>query len=430
MPRARAFLSAGAAIASLLLADPSAAFTPAEIAAAAGVARQVEADVQVLASDALEGRGSGAAGGLAARELLVDQLEELGAGLAPGTGRETYVQPFDAVNGRANLVAVIPGGTHADEYVVVGAHYDHFPPQGCSTRGSGDEICNGATDDASGVAVVLAIGRALRALPTPASRSVVLALWDGEESGLLGSRHFTNADPLVPLASIAAYVNFDIQGSNLVPSLRNTSFAIGAESGGELLTALTLDAIASTDLGTQLLSVTFGQARSDYQPFWAKSVPVVFFSDATNACYHTTDDEVELVDFRKLARQGEIGFRLVLALAESDQRPTFAPLVSFDTYEDLLALSGLLTRTLEDLPLLRDDGWRDELISLEALARARVDAGPDAFGPTDALLLAQDTLEITVNGMVCDVALLPEPGTIGTAVALGTLASLVRRRRD
>lgn len=429
MRRTRIFAKAGSAatiaFACILAAPPCTAFTPAEIGAAAGVARQVEVDVHVLASDALEGRGSGAAGGLAARALLIDQLALLGSGLAPGTGRDSYVQPFDAARGRANLLAVLPGGDRADEFVVVGAHYDHFPPSACSSLGTGDSICNGAADDAAGVAAVLAIGRALRALPAPPSRSVVLALWDGEESGLLGSRHFVNEDPLVPLEAIAAYVNFDIQGANLTPSLRDASFAVGAESGGPFLSSLTDAAIGAGSLGTRQLSVTFGQGRSDYQPFWANRVPIVFFTDATNACYHTTGDEIEVVDFGKLAKQAEIGFRLVLSLAESEERPVYAPLVNFDTYDDLLVLSELLTRTLADLPVLSAAG-ADQLVALEALARSRVEAGPEAFGPTDALLIAQETLDIALNGLPCDPHVLPEPGPLGAALALAALACVAR----
>jgi len=154
-----------------LVAAPAAAYTPDELAAAVGVSHAVGDDVRRLAADALEGRGSGTPGGMAARELLIDELLPIGAGLdVTRSGRDAYRQAFDDV--RANVLAVVPGGEHADEYVLVGAHYDHFPPNGC--RMLADPICNGATDDAAGVAVVLAIGRALRALPTPPARSVVL----------------------------------------------------------------------------------------------------------------------------------------------------------------------------------------------------------------------------------------------------------------
>jgi len=411
-----------ALLAMTLPAAPAVAFTPEEVAAAAAVARVVEADVQQLAADELEGRGSGTTGGALAQEILIDELEEIGPGLdGSGLGREAYRQRFDTV--RSNLLAVIPGGEHADQYVIVGAHYDHLPPGSC--RNLGDPICNGATDNAAGVAAVLAIGRALLALPTPPARSVILALWDGEEDGLLGSGHFVD-HPLVPLADVAAYVNFDIQGANLAPSVREMSFAIGAESGGALLTALTRDAIDAVGLDTRLLSVTFGQARSDYVAFYNQAVPIVFFSDATNACYHTTGDEVEVVDFGKLARQSEIGFRLVLALAEGE-RPVAAPIQALDTYEDLLAISDILTRSLADLDFVFP-AYQGQLQSLEALARTRVEDGPEEFDPTEALEVALGAIEVTTNGFPCDPLLLPEPGAGALAALAGLLLASGARR--
>jgi hypothetical protein len=412
--------------ASALLASPSSAYTPEELDAAAAIARAVEADVLWLADDALEGRGSGSAGGAAAEELLIDELEQIGAGLdSNATGRDAYRQDFDDV--RTNLLALIPGGSLANEYVVVGGHWDHFAPGNCRDADENDEddICNGANDNASGTAVVLAIGRAIASLPEPPDRSVVIALWDGEEIGLLGSKHFV-ANPLVPLEDVAAYVNFDLLGATLLPSLRDVSFVIGAESGGELLSTLTSEAIDTVGLGIRPLSVTFGQGRSDYHPFWGEGVPVAFFGDSTNACYHTVDDEIPIVHFDKLARQSETGFRLVTALAESEERPAFVPLQALDTYEDLVSISELLTIALGDVDVVEPD-YVDDLVDAEAQARAGVEAGPEAFSPSDALLLAQDALEISTNGVPCDAALLPEPGD-GVAGALVLFAAAVATR--
>jgi Zn-dependent M28 family amino/carboxypeptidase len=81
---------------------------------------------------------------------------------------------------------------------------------------------------------VLGVGRALTNLSQPPRRSVVLALWDAEEDGLVGSLYYV-LHPLVPLAKTIAYVNFDIQGANLLPTLRRMSFAVGAETGGSAL---------------------------------------------------------------------------------------------------------------------------------------------------------------------------------------------------
>jgi hypothetical protein len=274
---------------------------------------------------------------------------------------------------------------------------------------------------------VLAIGRAIRALPAPPARSVVLALWDGEELGLLGSKHYV-AHPLVPLADVVAYLNFDIQGANLAPSARELSFAVGTESGGAMLATFAQDAIDAVGLGTRRLTVTFGQGRSDYQPFWLKQIPVAFFTDATNACYHSSGDEVAIVDFHKLSRQAEIGFRLAVALAEAAERPSYTPLVALDTYEDLLVLADFLTQVLADLDVV-SPFYQDYLLSLEATAQDRVAAGPEAFSPTDALTIAQNALVVATDGLPCDPALLPEPGVaLAGAAALLALARVARRR--
>ncbi|RIL03027.1 MAG: hypothetical protein DCC71_15800 [Proteobacteria bacterium] len=420
MPRASA--CAWVVVAALAAGEARASAPPEALAAAVAVARSVRSDVEWLAADALEGRGSETAGAFAAEELLIDALAEIGPGLdAARGGRDAYRQDFEDV--RTNLLAVVPGSQKPEEYVLVGAHYDHLPLLACP---GDDAVCNGATDNATGVAIALAIGRALRALPEPPARSVVIALWDGEEVGLLGSRHFA-ASPLVPLADVVANVNFDIQGAAITPSGRRFSFAVGAESGGPLLAALTDQAIAATALGTRRLSLTFGQGRSDYESFRTRRVPFVFFTDATNACYHTAGDEVGIVHFDKLADQAEIGFRLVLALAESDERPAFTPAAVIDRYEDVVVLSELFTRWLDDLEHVYP-WWQDELTSLEREAREAVEAGPDAFTPATALVLAQRALGVATSGYPCDPLLLPEPGAaLGAGAAALALAASRRR---
>src|SRR5262249_4495413 len=137
------------------------------------------------------------------------------------------------------------------EYVIVGAHYDHLGTRsgadGRCTREHepGGALCPGASDNAAGVAAVLAIGRALRRLPQPPRRSVVLALWDGEEAGMLGSRHYAGA-PLVPLQDTVAALTFDIAGATILPSLADTTFALASETGGRRL-ADAVDAAARAE---------------------------------------------------------------------------------------------------------------------------------------------------------------------------------------
>jgi hypothetical protein len=349
-------------------------------------------DVVQLADDALDGRDNDTAGSRTAQQYIIDEIRDFARGLdETRSGDEAYMQAFTL---GTNILAVIPGGDLADEYVIVGAHYDHFA--GCSG------VCNGATDNATGVAAVLAIGRGIAALPMPPRRSVILAFWDREEDGLLGSRYYVD-NPIVPLGNTVAYLNFDIQGANLLPSLRDVSFAVGGESGGPILSEAVATAIQGVGLGTRPLSAIFGQGRSDYVNFVNARVPVVFFGDSTGPCYHTAGDEVSVVDFDKLAMQSEIGYRLALALTAADSAPTFtvAPLVVFDDAVHVLAVvdaavtSDLARFTPADQAVLEQ--FQTDLSAIVA-------AGSENFGPAQIGTLLTgvvETIELLGN-LPCD----------------------------
>ena len=288
---------------------------------AAEKARQgVRAIVKRLAGQVFRGRDNNTPESDRAQRLLIRKLSRLGSGLnTAASGDDAFRQPFEQ-SGQigTNLLAVIRGRELPDEYVIVGAHYDHLDSRSlasgrCSIANApGGAICPGATDNAAGVGVVLGVGRALTQLSQPPRRSVILALWDAEEDGLLGSLYYVN-HPLVPLAKTIAYVNMDIQGADLLPTLRDISFAVGAETGGSALGAFVSQAVAAEKLETLPVSFIFGQLRSDYANFVLRGrVPTVFFSDSTGGCYHTTGDTFDVVDTRKLATQSRIAFRLTL----------------------------------------------------------------------------------------------------------------------
>jgi len=431
--RARAALAAtGLAWA---VASPVAAYEPEDIEAAVAIARDVRADVEWLADDARQGRYPGSEGWLATQDYLIDQLEPIAEGLVDAPGRAAFLQHFTLTIPvlspdellLANVVAVIPGSDLADEYVIVGGHYDHLPPHRCSAV-NGDILCNGAMDNAAGTAAVLAIARAIASLPAPPRRSIVFTFWDAEEYELKGSEHFVMTEPLVPLADVAAYVNLDLVGANLAPSVRDTSFVVGPESGGELLVQMTLDAVAEVDLDIRPISQIFGQGRSDYTWFYLYGpTPFVYFRDSTNACYHSGGDEIALVDFRKLADQAEAAFRLVLALAEADERPTHTAAAQLDYYEDLVLVSEVLTKALADIDHLPPN-WQEELIELEEWARVRAELGPAAYVQGWAVQAGLGAVQIAEDGFPCDAKLLPEPAAAPVA-ALAALAALARRGR-
>jgi Peptidase family M28 len=335
-------------------------------------------DVHSLSADALRGRDNGTEGSALARDYIIGRIDDFAVGLDRSRpGAEAFTQPFA---GGTNVVALIPGGTLSDEYVVIGAHYDHLGTS-CRSADAADDICNGATDNATGVAAVLSIGEKLARERGGPRRSVILALWDREEDGLLGARHFL-ANPLVPVEQTVAYINFDIQGANLLPSLRSTTFAIGAETGGDRLVAAVERAVERRSLQTHQLSWIFGQGRSDYLPFIQAGVPTVFFSDATGPCYHTAQDEVGIVDFRKLRHEVGNAYRLARDLAAGETTPSFAPGTPLATYDDAVALQAVADLAISDLGRFAP-AQQDQLLAFQRNLGEIVAAGPDGFGTDD-----------------------------------------------
>ena len=344
-------------------------------------------DVARLAGDETHGRNNGTPGSALARDYLVGQLKPIATGLNTAqTGDAAYTQ---VIPGGTNIVAVIPGTDLADQYVVVGAHYDHLGDSCATTTCAQDTIYNGATDNAAGVAAALAIARSIAGQATKPRRSVVIALWDEEEDGLLGSRYYVQ-HPLVPLARTVGYVNFDIQGSNLLPSLRNTSFAVGSETGGTRFQDMVRAAIGEQALDTAVLSTVFGQGRSDYVNFIGASVPSVFFTDATGPCYHTVDDEIGVVDFDKLDAQIATSLAVTRNLADTADPPVFTPGTPAATFDDAVAAARIINRAWADR-------GRFSATDQATLTRIRADAqrivgdGRAAFGNDDVGALLGDS---------------------------------------
>ena len=332
-------------------------------------------DLVFLASDDLEGRDNLSPGSNIAQEYLINQLEPIAVGLNFGlNGSDAFKQSFCK---GTNILVIIEGSELPNEYAILGAHYDHIDTIWCSSaQAATSTICNGATDNAAGVAVVLGIGRSIAKHPTRPKRSLVLAFWDAEEDGLLGSAHYAN-NPLVPLNSTVAYLNWETLGLNLLPSLRNVSFAIGAETGGnELQNALTRS-IADEGLGMRPVSLLFGLDRSDHTIFADVNIPTVMFSDATGGCYHTTGDEIGVVNFPKLEKEARIGLKLTLDLANTASPPNFETGLEV-TFDDAVAISDLMNGIDADLNLF---SLSDQVLTKAAqfLMIAIVAGGSDSF---------------------------------------------------
>jgi Zn-dependent M28 family amino/carboxypeptidase len=331
--------------------------------------------VEALASDDLKGRNNGTPESAAARKIVIGQLAQFAKPAYPDkAGDDRYVQEFSQ---GANVLAVIPGGDLADQWVTITAHYDHIgntKETGCRVTDA-DTICNGATDNAAGTAMAIAAARAVAAAGTP-RRSVLIAIFDSEEDGLLGSAAYVK-DPFIPLAKTVANVNFDVQGSDLSPALAATTIAVGAETGGPNLIAATANAIKTSKLNTVMLSLLFGQGRSDHATFADAKIPTVFFTDANSGCYHQVTDDVKHTNFAKLDQQLLTATALVRDLVATDTPPVFTAAPS-SSYVDAVSMLKIMKNAEADFGLLLAEDQpklRQYIVDLTTI----VDAGPDAF---------------------------------------------------
>ena len=366
--------------------DTTTTTTEAESASGVDPAR-ARAVVEALADDALEGRDNQTPGSEAAQAYLVEQLAEFTEPI-DGDPLDGYGHTFPV---GTNLVGLIPGGELADEYVVIGAHYDHLGSD-CPTDTPGDDICNGAADNAAGVATVLEVGRSLAGGEEPPRRSIIVGLWDAEEDGLLGAEAYV-ADPAVPLEDTVAYLNWDIQGANLSPALADVTVMVGAETGGPNLQAAAATATEASGLETLALSLLFGQGRSDHAVFADAGVPIVFFTDANTPCYHTSQDDVTNLDFDKLGQQMLTAEALAQVMAATDEVPEYDPTAPPATYEDAVSMLEVVSSAEEDFDLFDADAQaaaEQFLIDLNTM----VDAGEPAFDDAAVSTLLGGSVEV------------------------------------
>jgi Zn-dependent M28 family amino/carboxypeptidase len=246
--------------------------------------------VRALASKEFEGRAVGTAGGLKARAWVEDRFKA--AGLRPLSGN-SFLLPFtDGTIEGANVAGACPG-TRADApRFIVSAHYDH---EGV-LKGA---VYFGADDNASGIAVLLAVAERCRTAPF--SRTVVFVAFDAEERGLRGSRAFVQAPPL-PLAQLALNVNLDM----VARGDKGELFAAGVYHSPQFKAPL--EAVA----GRSAIRLRLGHDRpadgkgdwtmqSDHGPFHKSGIPFVYFGVEDHPDYHKPSDTADKIDPRFFA---------------------------------------------------------------------------------------------------------------------------------
>ncbi len=201
-----------------------------------------------------------------------------------------------------NVGAVLEGkGELADEYIVIGAHYDHVGYGHFGSRGGHTGIIHpGADDNASGTSGVILAAKRLserytQLAPDQDARSVLFLLFTAEESGLNGSRFYVN-NPIAGIDQHTIMLNMDMIGR-----LESDPLEIGGfESSKEL------DALATYHLDNSGMvydrNTSVGNGRSDHANFENKDIPNMFFFTGLHDDYHTPDDTLDKIDIEGAAR--------------------------------------------------------------------------------------------------------------------------------
>ncbi|MDH3206538.1 MAG: M28 family peptidase [Gemmatimonadota bacterium] len=210
-----------------------------------------------------------------------------------------------------NVVGLLPGAsaTLRNEYVIVGAHYDHLGMGGEGSLAPDERsVHNGADDNASGTAAVIEIARTLLAGPRP-DRSILFMAFTGEERGLWGSAHFVR-EPTVDLGSVVAMLNLDMVGR--VANDEVTVFGVGTAAEWDQV----LDAAnASLAVPLTLAKAPDGYGPSDHSSFYGEGIPVLHFFSNTHQDYHRPEDDWEKINVDGLVRVTELTARVASRLA-------------------------------------------------------------------------------------------------------------------
>jgi len=211
-----------------------------------------------------------------------------------------------------NVVGVIEGNDPhlKNEYVLIGAHYDH---EGTGPAG----VYNGADDNASGTVAVLEAARMLAGAKEN-RRSVMIAFYTGEEKGLLGSEYL--AGTIGKIDDLVTVINLDMVGRGAT----DTIYSIGSDKISTDLRHLVEEVDARTV--DMYLDYKFDQPnepmrlfyRSDQYNFAKNDIPVVFFFDDAMEDYHRVTDDAEKINYKKLHKVSFLAFRIALAVANRE----------------------------------------------------------------------------------------------------------------
>lgn len=224
-----------------------------------------------------------------------------------------------------NVAAIIRGSKKPNEYVIISSHLDHI---GVTADG---QINNGADDDGSGTVAMLEIAEAFKKAKDEGAgpeRSIVFLHVTGEEKGLLGSRYYTDFEPIFPLENTVANLNIDMIGriDTKREGDRNYLYLIGSDKLSTELHEL------SEEVNKKYTNIEFDYTyndendpnrfyyRSDHYNFAKNNIPIIFYFNGTHADYHKPGDTPDKINYDLLENRSKLIFHTAWELANREAK--------------------------------------------------------------------------------------------------------------
>ena len=284
----------------------------------------IKPHISYLADDKLQGREPGKKGEKLAINYISKQFKSYG--LKP-MGTKGYAQPFkyktkktpndtvamgEAKNG-SNVIGFLDNG--AAKTIVIGGHFDHlgFREHGSSLDKNKKLIHNGADDNASGTAGVLALANYFANNSIKEKSNFLFMCYSAEEDGLIGSKYFTN-NPTMDLSKISAMINMDMIGRLNDSTKKLMVFGVGTSPAYTNI-------FANTKTNLTLGFDSSGIGPSDQTSFYLKNIPVLHFFTGQHSDYHKSTDDTEKINFTGEVEVLQFIQQIASALAETEIIP-------------------------------------------------------------------------------------------------------------
>ena len=291
----------------------------------------IESNLNVIASDEMQGRDTGSEGQKKAGLFIIDFYKKNGVSFPKGA--KDYYQKIPSaffnkewdinLPNSENIWAFIEGSEKPDEIVVLSAHYDHVGIKN-------GVIYNGADDDGSGTVAIMEIAAALQKAKNDGNgpkRSVLILHVTGEEHGLHGSRYYTE-NPLFPLVKTVADVNIDMIGRRDNYHEKNNKYIYLI--GSNYLSTDLYNLCENVNKENKFLEIDYKYNdkndpnryyyRSDHYNFAKNGIPSVFLFNGTHEDYHKPTDKVAKIEFDALTLRTKYAYAIVCEIANREKK--------------------------------------------------------------------------------------------------------------